>query len=205
MKQEERRQHSTALLLDTVKQLVREKGCAAVTMKDIMEQSGLSKGAIFHYVKSKDELFVQVLQERLEDTNVRFRNEVQQSGTSFAEPMRRISDSIASYADAEDVTNRILLYLLGREDQPVAAQALKEYYERTLELSAEWIRIGQRHGAIAETVDAARTADMFVLLTMGLRVRSSIPGTTERFSASHFSEWIAQMLQPQGRNDSVKE
>ncbi|MEJ8303693.1 TetR/AcrR family transcriptional regulator [Saccharibacillus sacchari] len=205
MKQEERRQHTMTLLLDTVKQLVQGKGCTVVTMKDIMEQSGLSKGAIFHYVKSKDELFVQVLQKRLEDTNVRFRNEVQQSGASFAEPMRRISDSIASYADAQDVTNRILLYLLGREEQPIVAQALKEYYERTLELSEEWIRIGQRHGVIAETVDAARTADMFVLLTMGLRVRSSIPGTTECFSASHFSEWITQMLQPQERNNSVKE
>lgn len=196
LKQEERRRQTTALLSDTVKKLVTAKGCGAITMKDIMEESGLSKGAIFHYVKSKDELFVQVLRERLEETNRQFREEVLQGGKSFAEPMQKISDSIAAYARTEEVTNKILLYLLGKEEQPLIAEALKEYDERTRALLAEWIRIGQRHGVISEKVDADRTADMFVLLTMGMRVRASITGTSGSFDASHLSEWIARTLQP---------
>ncbi len=139
MKQEERRQQTTRLLLDTVKELIREKGCHAMTMKDIMDRSGLSKGAIFHYVKSKDEIFVWVLQERLEETNTQFMNEVELGRRSFEEPMRKIAESILQYENPQDVTNKVLLYLLGKEDQPVIAEALQQYYERSMELSRQWI------------------------------------------------------------------
>ncbi|WP_346728951.1 TetR/AcrR family transcriptional regulator [Lederbergia citrea] len=81
-------------------------------MKDIMERTGLSKGASFHYVKSKDELFVWVLQERLEETNELFMNEVEQGRRSFDEPYQKIFESISAYVDA-DVTNNVLMYLLG--------------------------------------------------------------------------------------------
>lgn len=195
MKQEERRQQTTRLLLDTVKELIREKGCHATTMKDIMDRSGLSKGAIFHYVKSKDEIFVWVLQERLEETNSQFMTEVEQGGRSFGEPMRKIAESILQYENAQDVTNKVLLYLLGKEDQPVIAEALKQYYERSVDLSKQWIETGQRHGVIPEAVDAGKTADMFVLLTLGLRVRSSIPLAQTPFKGQDFTSMISEILQ----------
>lgn len=196
MKQEDRRQQTLRTLLDTVKALVTEKGCHSVTMKDIMDRSSLSKGAIFHYVKSKDELFVRVLQERLEETDRDFRSEVDADAPSFADPMRKIADSISSYENKEDPTNKILLYLLGKEDQPLIAEALKTYYERSVDLSRQWIETGQRHGVIASGIDPARTADQFVLLTMGMRMRASIPGAPQRFDARVFAEWISDLLQP---------
>ncbi|GIO29394.1 MULTISPECIES: TetR/AcrR family transcriptional regulator [Paenibacillus] len=195
MKQEQRRQQTTRLLLDTVKELIQEKGCHSMTMKDIMDRSGLSKGAIFHYVKSKDEIFVWVLQERLEETNAQFMNEVEQGRRSFGEPMQKIAENILQYENARDVTNKVLLYLLGKEDQPVIAEALKQYYERSVYLSKEWIETGQRYGVIPESVDADKTADMFVLLTLGLRVRSSIPLTATSFKGQDFTSMISDMLQ----------
>ncbi|WP_339320943.1 TetR/AcrR family transcriptional regulator [Paenibacillus sp. FSL W8-0194] len=195
MKQEERRQQTTRLLLDTVKELIQEKGCHAMTMKDIMDRSGLSKGAIFHYVKSKDEIFAWVLQERLEETNTQFMNEVELGRRSFEEPMRKIAESILQYENAQDVTNKVLLYLLGKEDQPVIAEVLQQYYERSMELSKQWIVTGQRYGVIPASVDADKTADMFVLLTLGLRVRSSIPLTAASFKGLDFTSMISDMLQ----------
>ncbi|WP_274366280.1 TetR/AcrR family transcriptional regulator [Paenibacillus thermotolerans] len=193
MKQEERRQQTISLLLDTTKQLIQEKGCQSITMKDIMDKSGLSKGAIFHYVKSKDEIFVRVLQERLEDTNKHFMNEVEQGRRSFDEPMLKISESIAAYENA-DVTNKVLMYLLGKEEEPIIADALKQYYERSVALSKQWIKTGQQHGAIPETIDAGKTAEMFVLLTFGLRIRSSIPNISAAFTAQDFSSFIIDIL-----------
>ncbi|WP_244226785.1 TetR/AcrR family transcriptional regulator [Paenibacillus protaetiae] len=80
---EERREQTTRPLLDSIKELIREKGCHSITMKDIMEKSGLSKGVIFHYVKSKDEIFAWMLQERLEETNDHFMNAVEQGADLF--------------------------------------------------------------------------------------------------------------------------
>lgn len=195
LKQEERREQTIKKLLDTVKSLVNEKGCNSITMKDIMERSELSKGAIFHYIQSKDELFIWVLQERLEETNRQFRNVVNKKEQSFTEPMKRISESITFYENPEDATNKILLYLLGKEDQPMIAEALKEYYEKSVALSQEWIEIGQQHGVISPSIDSYQIADMFVLLTMGIRMRASIPNTQHFFDAQLFSKWITEMLQ----------
>ncbi|WP_316568886.1 TetR/AcrR family transcriptional regulator [Neobacillus sp. YIM B06451] len=193
MKQDERRMQATRLLLETTKELILEKGCHSITMKDIMNRSGLSKGAIFHYVKSKDELFVWVLQERLEETNQLFMNEVEQGRRSFDEPYQKIFESISAYANA-DVTNKALMYLLGKEDQPVIAEALKQYYERAVFLSRQWIETGQKHGVISDLVDVGKTAEMFVLLTIGLRVQSTIPSVTSVFRAQEFSSFIIDIL-----------
>jgi AcrR family transcriptional regulator len=196
LKQGDRRQQTTQLLLDSTKELIGEKGCHSVTLKDIMEKSGLSKGAIFHYVKSKDEIFAWVLQERLEETNERFMNEVEQGHKTFNGPMQKITDRLPALDDAKDVTNKVLMYLLGKEDQPMVAEALKQYYERSVHLSKQWILTGQRHGVIPESVGADKTAEMFVLLSLGLRVRSSIPLAQASFNNQDYSSFMVNILNP---------
>jgi len=169
-----------------------------------MDRSGLSKGAIFHYVKSKNELFVWVLQERLEETNDHFMKAVEHGRQTFDEPMQKIKDSIMAYENPHDVTNKVLLYLLGKEEDPMVAEALKQYYERSVYLSKLWIETGQRHGVIPDTVDARKSADMFTLMTFGLRIRSSIPLDQVIFNAQDLSAFIGDILNPSGRKDEGK-
>lgn len=194
MKHEERRRQAMRLLLDTAKALIREKGCNSLTMKDIMDSSGLSKGAIFHYVRSKDEIFVRVLNEQLEQTNDRFMREVELGNRTFDAPMSQIAAGLFALEHAQDVTNKVLMYLLGKEDQPLIAEALRQYHERSVELSRQWIEIGQRHGVISAAVDAAKAADMFVLLAVGIRVRSTIPVQSVSFGERDFTAFIAGLL-----------
>lgn len=195
MKQDQRRQQTIRLILDTTKELVRDKGCQAITMKDIMDKSGLSKGAIFHYVNKKDEIFAWVLQERLEETDRRFTEEVERGDRSFDGPMRQIASGLSTLEDPGDVTNKVLLYLLGKEDDPTVGKALREFYERSVTFSGQWIRTGQRHGVIPEAVDADETAELFVLLSLGLRVRSALPVPNASFKAEQFSALIGERLQ----------
>jgi AcrR family transcriptional regulator len=194
LKQEERRQQTIRRLMDMTKELITEKGCHSITMQDIMNRSGMSKGAIFHYVKSKTEIFIWVLQERLEETNERFMKEVEQGRQNFDEPMQAIKESIIAYENPHNVTNKVLLYLLGKEEDPMVADALKNYYDRSVYLSKMWIETGQSFGVIPETVDAEKTGDMFTLMTFGLRIRSSIPQAQAVFKAQDLSEFIRDVL-----------
>ncbi|TBL81074.1 TetR/AcrR family transcriptional regulator [Paenibacillus thalictri] len=196
MKQEERREQTTRQLLDATKALLQEKGCHAITMKDIVERSELSKGAIFHYVKSKDEIFAWVLQDRLEETNRNFLHEVER-GPSFEGPMEVISRNLALLENTQDVTNKVLMYLLGKEDEPAVAEVLKQFYERSVSLSKSWIVSGQHHGVIPESVDPEHAAEMFVLLSLGLRVRSSFPVIPQSSKAADVSSFIVSILQRQ--------
>ncbi|MEK3884584.1 TetR/AcrR family transcriptional regulator [Paenibacillus sp. PL2-23] len=195
MRQEERREQTIRLLLEATEALVREKGCHAVTMKDIMTESGMSKGAIFHYVKSKDELFVWLLQKRLDDTNQQFQLETEQVPATFEGPMSRIAESIQAFGHSQDVTNKVFMYLLGKEEDPIVGEALRQYDERSVAMARQWIEVGQQHGVIPQAVDAAHTAELFVMLTLGLRVRSSMPLKTPAFGARDLAKLMARMLQ----------
>lgn len=194
MKQEERRQQTIKRLLDTTKKLIIEKGCHSITMQDIMERSGMSKGAIFHYVKSKDEIFTWVLRERLEDTNNRFMREAEHGSRNFEDPMQEIKESILAFDNPNDVTNKVLLYLLGKEDDLMIAEALRTYFDRSVHLSTVWIETGQRYGVISDSVDAKKIGDMFTLMTFGLRIRSSIPQAQAVFKAEDLSDFISDIL-----------
>lgn len=194
LKQEERRSQTIGRLMEATKALIMEKGCHSITMQDIMKKSALSKGAIFHYVKSKNEIFIWVLQERLEETNRKFMQEVEQDNPNFEQPMRKIKESILAYENQNDVTNKVLLYLLGKEEDPMVAEALKNYYDRSVYLAKRWIEAGQRHGVIPEAIDAEKTGDMFTLMTIGLRIRSSIPQAQAAFKAQDLSEFISAIL-----------
>lgn len=56
MKQEEKSLLSKNKILAAAGEVFSQKGYDAATMQDIMEKSGLSKGAIYHHFKSKEEI-----------------------------------------------------------------------------------------------------------------------------------------------------
>ncbi|NOU67223.1 TetR family transcriptional regulator [Paenibacillus sp. LMG 31461] len=198
MKNEERREITTRKLLEATKALLKEKGCHAITMKDIMEQSSLSKGAIFHYVKSKDEIYAMVLHERLEETNTKFMQETEHAVKSFEGPMQSIAHNLIALEDSHDITNKILKYLLGKEDDPTVAEVLQHFYERSVSFAKNWITIGQLHGVIMDHVNPDQTAEMFVLLSLGLRVRSSFASTTTQVS-TEVSTFMSTILKNQSK------
>lgn len=194
LKQEQRRQQTIQLLLDSTKELISEMGCNAITLKDIMERTGLSKGAIFHYIQSKDEIFAWVLRNQLEQTNEQFFIEVEHGDKSFDGPMSKITDRLLQLEDPEDVTNKAFIYLLGKDNDPVIAETLQHFYNLSVELSKQWILAGQQHGVILDSIDTDQVSEMFVLLSIGLRVRSSLPQVPVSFGAQDLSSFMSQIL-----------
>ncbi|MDF2720992.1 MAG: TetR family transcriptional regulator [Paenibacillus sp.] len=195
MKNEDRRKQTIRQLLDATKQLLQQKSCGAITMKDLMERSELSKGAIFHYVKSKDELFAWVLEERLDEINAQFYAEVERKADkSFDGPMRTITNHLTELDNRHEVSNKVLVYLLGKEDDPAVAEALHRFYERAVAFSKQWIQVGMQHGVIKPSVDPDKTAEMFVLLTIGMRVRTSFPTSSASLGAGDLASFMAAML-----------
>ena len=56
MKQEEKSTLSKEKIMNAAGEVFVQKGFDAATMQDIMEKCGLSKGAIYHHFKSKEEI-----------------------------------------------------------------------------------------------------------------------------------------------------
>ncbi len=162
-------------LLSVTEEIVREKGCRKTTLQEIINRSGMSKGAIYHYVKSKDELLGLLLLKRMEAINQAFHAAIDRASLGDLEnPLRTITDGIVKQlTDSADVSNRVFLYLVGQQDDPKIEGLLKHIYEFSLEMSVKWIEIGQTYRAIPPEVDARKMAERFIIFTYGLRLKSS--------------------------------
>lgn len=196
MRQKERREQTMRTLLSTTKQLIIEKGCNSITLNDIIKQSGLSKGAIFHYVKSKDEIYTLVLLERLEEINDRFQKQVKKAKKDFEGPFHEITKKMVSLNEPNEITNKILVYLLSKTGNPEVDYSLKEFYNQSVFLSQQWIKIGKEHNVISENIDTVKTGELFVLLSLGLRIRAYLPTDESTFQDNDFIELIRNTLQP---------
>ena len=62
MSVEKRSSAKRDLILSKAKQVFLRKGFAAVTMKDIIEECGISRGGIYLYFQSVDEIFMRVIE-----------------------------------------------------------------------------------------------------------------------------------------------
>ena len=69
MKQEEKSLMSRNKILEATGALFAEKGFDATTMQDIMARSGLSKGAIYHHFKCKEDILVAVSDRMTAESN----------------------------------------------------------------------------------------------------------------------------------------
>ena len=162
-------------ILDTTEQLIKEKGCRHTTLQDIIERTGLSKGAIYHYVSGKDELFGLVLKAKMEQMDTNFHGVVEKTSPKDAVlPTQFIAGGMAAQTEGHDVTSKIFTYLLGQIDNPKVESLLNEIYGFSLNTAKSWIQTGQNAGAIPEEINAEKMAALFMVFTYGLRVQNII-------------------------------
>lgn len=194
MIREAKRAQTKQLILEATKDLVRDKGCSKMTLNDIMDRTGLSKGAIYHYVKSKDELLAWVLKENLEDISDRFFAEVKQGKKELEGPLQEILKNLPSLQDPNNVINQIFFYLLVQKDKQEVNEIILRFYEKSIESSKQWIISGQQEEVIPLTIDANKISELFVLISFGLRMRSAISPDTFAFTVDDFSYLMRDIL-----------
>ena len=181
-------------ILTTTEQLIFEKGCKETTLQDIIKNSGLSKGAIYHYVRSKDELFGLILQVKMEEINEKFHQAKDKQHAELEAPLSAIASNFTYLMDEKDVTNQIFIYLLGRKDNPIISKKLSEVHEHTNELSVSWIEAGQKAGVIPDSLHVEKTVSMFITFAYGLRVMSMMNKKETTITMEDYYDFMSNML-----------
>ncbi|MGG4490304.1 TetR/AcrR family transcriptional regulator [Metabacillus idriensis] len=69
-------------ILESALKAFGEKGFQLATIDDIVAESGLSKGAIYNYFKSKEEIYLQLMQVRTEENIAKLKKTFQESVTA---------------------------------------------------------------------------------------------------------------------------
>ena len=168
-------------ILSITEEIILEKGCRSTTLKDIIERSGLSKGAIYHYVDSKDELFGLILKAKIGETNDKFNLSITQSIKEENPSQRRfgvVSEFFNSRQNTNDIGNLIFIYLLSQENEKVK-KILGDIFKYSKETGAQWIKMGQENGVIPDTIDAAKMSTLLMTFSYGLRVTQILSTSDE--------------------------
>ncbi|MEW9702688.1 TetR/AcrR family transcriptional regulator [Paenibacillus sp. SI8] len=182
-------------IMDTTERLIQEKGCRQTTLQDIIRETGLSKGAIYHYVSSKDELLGLILKSRVERINERFTeivNNPQMSG--LGDPLELIAEGMVRSSSHQNVTNLIFIYLLGQMDNPKVMEIVQEVYGYTMQTCTKWIDIGKQHGVIPAEIESGKTAELFAMILYGLRVSSTIIQKPSPFTTKDLAAFMRRSL-----------
>jgi AcrR family transcriptional regulator len=131
----DKRERTRASLLESARQLIREKGHEAATLEAIAERAGMTTGAIYGNFKNREDLFIALAQAYWAPIKPKVKE-----GADFAEVMRAIADAtIAAMHEREPVViGRLtgMAYAIGNEEmrQRVLAVTRDSYT-----LGEEWL------------------------------------------------------------------
>jgi TetR/AcrR family transcriptional regulator, cholesterol catabolism regulator len=138
-------------LVRTALRLFAERGYGGVSNREIVEACGCTKGAIYWYFESKDDLFRAVLSETLADFQVRLADGIGSAAT-WQEKLSRLFALFVEVLEADDDPHRDLLLLMLHRTPRGPGQA--DLGPATQQRMVHWIaEILAEGGASAETRD----------------------------------------------------
>ena len=178
MKQEEKTLLSKRKILAAAGEVFAQKGYDAATMQDITEKCGLSKGAIYHHYKSKEEIMLALGEQLFLDNNPfsAVENRSDLNGLQKIRELLRINR-----ADTERNTlNAQAVPIL--KDPHILMAAIESNLKHLTPLWLKLLEEGKRDGSI-KTEYAKEIAELFRLLISGL-YRRSFPQLSRKQSTS---------------------
>lgn len=160
-----------AAILKTAKTLFSEKGYAAVTMGDICERHGLSRGGLYRHFGSTREIFTAMLDADKETTSTEL-NEAIAAGVPakqmFAYFMQQQKQDIQQGGGR--LAMAVYEFCSSTPDQK---RYLNERYAAAVDILAKLIRYGQARGEYRPG-DARAAASHIVVFLEGLKLSSAV-------------------------------
>lgn len=190
MKQEEKSLLAKNKILTAASEVFAQKGYDAATMQDITEKCGLSKGAIYHHFKSKEEIML-ALGERLFLDNNPFSAVENRSDLNGLQKIRELLR--INRADTErNALNVQAVPIL--KDPHILMAAIESNLKHLTPLWLKLLEEGKCDGSI-NTEYAKEIAELLPLIDFWF-IPSLFPATVEE--AKHKFDFIIEMLSKMG-------
>jgi TetR/AcrR family transcriptional regulator len=151
---------SSERILAAAKDLFAESGFDAVSMNAIAERAGVSKANIFHHFKSKNDLYLAVLNTACDQS----RPQIEQLGNGSGALEDRLRDYSRSHLDSilqdEKISQLILRDML--EKGPQRGKEFAELFGQNFARLVEILRSGQKKGELRKDIDPAMVASLLI-------------------------------------------
>lgn len=150
-----------------------EKGYHATTVDEIAARAGLSKGALYHHFKSKQDLFVSLLEESM-DMFAQMIDGLPPAGSTRESLRQVLLAALAAYPPGLR-QGAVEFFLLGLREEAFRTR-LEKHYQGMVDAGARLIQRGIERGELRPDLDARRASRLFFFGGDGLMIMHVVLG-----------------------------
>lgn len=154
-------------LLDIAARRFAEQGYAATSFRDLIEASGLSKGAFYFHFASKHDLALEVFRDRQQRLLTTVLDALDPDQPAL-ERLRQLWDARARAVASDPGMGSLRKLAAALADDPALEQELAAFHARPVELIAGLLAEGQAEGDVRGDVDARKAAEAAFAAAIGL-------------------------------------
>lgn len=165
-------------IIETARQVFKEKGYKLVTMKDIVEACNISRGGLYLYFQSTGEIFEEVLKMEQEDTDDVFAASVPQKATPSDILALFLKEQKKELLSKKPSLNKAVYEYFFTGQAPAKDNFLKKQFDAAVYVIEKLIEAGVEEGEFyCEDPRGAARNVMYVL--EGLKIASQTRGVNE--------------------------
>lgn len=155
-----------------------KKGFEASTVDDIVAHSGLSKGAIYNYFKSKDEIYLALMEGQTKESGTKFTEAISERQTALDKLGYLFDAYLDNDPNDEDNKDLALVHfefrLYSTRNPELKSSLTKRYKDFFVTLLAGIIKEGQEAGEFKGQLDPGTYADIFWAMVNGVTLQATI-------------------------------
>lgn len=189
-------QHQREKIIAAAATCICHKGFHQTTIQDICEEAGLSKGGLYTYFRSKEEILEIVVKDRFIGALEQAAATAQAGGTSL-EKLDRVEDTVIGRMVSQESDAQFSPQLLSEiwaeaSKNPRLRSLCAEAYERWTAFLAGLLREGVARGEFKPDVDPNALAAILVAVFDGLSLQEEI--TRARVDWQHVAQTLRWAL-----------
>jgi AcrR family transcriptional regulator len=193
-----RRGETKQKLLDAAISVFARHGYDRATVDEIVKEAGFSKGAFYVHFESKEDLFWELLQDRIEAQQRALWGAVDPKA-SLAQNELRILNSILNMERVDPFWPAIFMEFAahaGRNEE--VRKRMVELYDRWHTFTVAMLKAGQETGTVRADLDLDFSASLIIAILQGSILQSKL-GTSRSTLTSRLDRLanaIAELLEP---------
>lgn len=177
MKMGEKSVQKRKYILDTARKVFMEKGFKRVTMKDIVEACDISRGGLYLYFNSTEEIFMEVLRMESEETDDVFSGNVKEDSTATDILMLFLKEQKKELMRKKDTLTQATYEFYFENKLSKKDNILKKQFESAVFVLRKLIETGVESEEFY-CEDPERAARNIMLVLEGLKISAQTIGVT---------------------------
>lgn len=168
-------------ILETARKVFVEKGYKRVTMKDIVEACDISRGGLYLYFSSTQELFLEVLKMETEEADDVFEGSIAEDATSADILSLFLQEQKKELLRKKDTLTQAVYEYYFENGETAQDNVLKKQFDSALVIMEQLIEAGVENGEMY-CEDPAGMARSIMLTLEGLKISAQTMGITEEMA-----------------------